>query len=31
VVKHFAGFKEAFNCLDSDPMVFSAEQRVHIW
>ncbi|MBC7538973.1 MAG: M13 family metallopeptidase [Bacteriovorax sp.] len=31
VVKHFASFKEAFDCKDSDPMIFSAEQRVHIW
>lgn len=31
VVKHFAGFKEAFNCLDTDPMVLPTEQRVHIW
>ena len=31
VVKHFAAFKEAFDCKDSDPMIFSAEQRVHIW
>lgn len=31
VVKHFAGFKEAFSCKDSDPMVLQADKRVHIW
>lgn len=31
VVKHFAGFKEAFNCEDKDPMILPATGRVHIW
>jgi len=31
VVKHFAAFKDTFDCHDGDPMIFSAEQRVHIW
>ncbi len=31
VVKHFSGFKEAFGCLDTDPMVLPADKRVHIW
>ncbi|MGZ3809487.1 MAG: M13-type metalloendopeptidase, partial [Bacteriovorax sp.] len=31
VVKHFAGFKEAFNCEDKDPMILPAASRVHIW
>jgi putative endopeptidase len=31
IVKHFAGFQEAFDCKDSDPMVLSKSARVHIW
>ena len=31
VVKHFAAFKDAFECKDSDPMILAAEKRVHIW
>ncbi len=31
IVKHFAGFKEAFHCEDNDPMVLPANKRVHIW
>lgn len=31
VVKHFAAFKEVFECHDTDPMVLSADKRVHIW
>lgn len=31
VVKHFAGFKEAFSCKDTDPMVLPTDKRVHIW
>lgn len=31
VVKHFAGFKEAFSCKETDPMVLPADKRVHIW
>lgn len=31
VVKHFAGFKDAFHCEDNDPMVLPANKRVHIW
>lgn len=31
VVKHFEGFKEAFHCKEGDPMVLTAEKRVHIW
>ena len=31
VIKHFAAFKDTFDCHDGDPMIFSAEQRVHIW
>jgi len=31
VVKHFSGFKEAFDCKESDPMILPVEKRVHIW
>lgn len=31
VVKHFAGFEEAFDCKAGDPMILPAEKRVHIW
>ena len=31
IVKHFVAFKEVFECHDTDPMVLSAEKRVHIW
>jgi putative endopeptidase len=31
VVKHFAGFKEAFDCKETDPMILPAAKRVHIW
>lgn len=31
VVKHFAGFKEAFHCEENDPMILPADKRVHIW
>ncbi len=31
IVKHFAGFQEAFDCKDTDPMVLPAEKKVHIW
>lgn len=31
VVKHFVGFKDAFGCKETDPMVLPADKRVHIW
>jgi putative endopeptidase len=31
VVKHFASFKDVFSCKENDPMILSAEKRVHIW
>ncbi|MDO9181390.1 MAG: M13 family metallopeptidase [Bacteriovorax sp.] len=31
VVKHFAAFKEAFDCKDTDPLILKDDQRVHIW
>lgn len=31
VVKHFAGFAEAFDCKATDKMVLPADKKVHIW
>ena len=31
IVKHFSGFKDAFECKETDALVMPANKRVHIW